>query len=327
MAKNSSGIFDFGGGVNFNPGASPTPNQKQASLAGVGSGGGTGGGGGYTANNLFPYSGGTSTPGSLTGGTSLYPNLQTGGNNLQGVFGNTIAPYLLNLIKTGGYNPDVFTALVNQLQPQVSQGVATIGANSGASGTRFGSGYELGLSNYLSQVNSNESAMAAGLYENAIGTSLAALGIAAEPAAEVRSNQGGFTQSLITSLIGALGPKLGGLIPGLGGTSIPGIGGNPGTFPSGSSTGSGTNSSDPLAGIDWASITGDISGGYGGMTLPGGPTGFGGGNVSDPFGASMLSNTTGDWTNYFPNYASPSVGLENLGVGSSSGNPYHMSVY
>lgn len=220
----------FGGGTNFNPGGST----------------GTGGTGGYSGgpNSLnsygFPsndsgsgsgiFSGGTGGTGGSTDLTSLnmFPGL--GGAGFDKIFG-PLGPYLQQALQSGGYNPGVFEALVKQLQPQVDRGVATIGANTGASGTRFGSGYDLALGDYLSQVNANEGAMAAGLYEQAVQNSFNILGATLGDTAQFKSNQGGFNTALITSLIGALGPKLLNSIPWLSGNSnapiIKNYGGDP----------------------------------------------------------------------------------------------------
>lgn len=299
MPSKSGNLFDFGGGVNFNPGANAmdfrTPGLgsgndfRQVTTKGINLGnlGGTGAGeyppslgtlpafpGQGTGGNRMPNyglygfgggSGGTNNP-SLTGSTLPFYTGTNPSGNLSQAFG-PLGPFLLDLIKTGGYNPQVFQALVAQLQPEIQRGVATIGANTGASGTRFGSGYDLALGDYLSQVNLQEQGLAAGLYEQAVQTSAGALESALNPLAQFTSNKGGFTTALLSSLIGALGPSLINKIPGLG-----------------SNSGSNTTSSP-----DWTTLatlgipdTGNLP------TTVGTPTGIGGGNVTDPFGTGGI---------------------------------------
>lgn len=225
MANQNTSYFDFGGGVNFNPmangGATPS----------------AGGSGGYmpswspNTSGSGVGSGVNSFTGNNTGSTGLYPtstyypsaqNLTSDQSTLGHTFGD-LGPYLASMIQTGGYNPQVFQTLVDQLQPQINEGVATINANTGASGTRFGSGNALALGDYLSQVNLNESSMAAGLYENSVQNSLNALGMTAQGAQQYKSNQGGFLSSLLSSVLSpimsAATGGLSNLISGLGGSS------------------------------------------------------------------------------------------------------------
>jgi len=247
MANQNTSYFDFGGGVNFNPmangGATPS----------------AGGSGGYMPSWSPSTSGvGTNAPavnsftGSNTGSTGLYPtstyypsaqNLTSDQSTLGHTFGD-LGPYLASMIQTGGYNPQVFQALVNQLQPQVNEGVATINASTGASGTRFGSGNALALGDYLSQVNLNESSMAAGLYEQSVQNSLQALGMTAPSAAQYKSNQGGMLSSILSSLLPILGPGIAsGIIKGSGAVG----------------SGGGGNQYGNIAGSQWPS-TMDIGG-------------------------------------------------------------------
>lgn len=287
-SPNATGMFDFGGGMNFNPMANggnmgigpnavpniaPTIPRMHNDSSPHSSGSGSGGyvpswspNGGATTGQTFTSSG--------SGNSGLLPTYQGAfnfnpGTNLTNAFGN-LGPYLMSMIQNGGYNPAVFQALVGQLQPQINEGIATIGANTGANGTRFGSGYDLALGDYLSQVNLNETSMAAGLYENSVQNSLAALGIAAPAQAQQQSNKGGFLSSLLSSVLGPLTS----LIPGM--KSAGGAGSGPNGY-GGESLGVPTQNLSSLPTSGGANAYGMIPG-------VGTPTNVGTPNASDPFG-------------------------------------------
>jgi hypothetical protein len=163
-----------------------------------------GGGNGY---GFFP---------SGQGGYSGNPIYQSAynynpGTNLTSAFGN-LGPYIMNMIQTGGYNPAVFNAQVQQQMPYIQEAISTIGANTGASGTRFGSGYSLALGDYLGQVNNNFNALAAQDYQQSVQNSLAALGMASQPMAQAKANSGSWWKQLLgTAAQVGLGFATGGL--------------------------------------------------------------------------------------------------------------------
>jgi hypothetical protein len=350
-------LFDFGGsttpGLNTNPTGGTgmvSPNTSQESSSPATSTGGLS----YTANGYSTGTGiGTANP--ISG---LGINLPS--NSLNQILGGTWGPMITHLLNSGtGYNSQVLSALINQIQPQVNEGIASLGASAGAAGTRFGSGYQVGLGDYLSQVNANENTMAANLYENSVQNTLGLLGNILPLQAQYTNNKGGFTSSLISSLIGAFGPTLAG---GLG--QLLGI-----------NTGTGKSGSIPTSGTDYGysmgtynpNSTGDMSwptsGGYpgsGGWDI-GGTIGIGvpgpdGGTVQYPTGSTtsggggnaigeLLSQLgqwgglygTGDWANFSEYGGSGSsawnTGMNMAGIGiSNPENPdqsgtFKMTVY
>lgn len=272
-------MFDFGGGVNKNPAGGTT--NMTGSMMPVGQTRTTGqpssGSPAYPANG---YSYGTTPPTGLPG--SPFPQLPTNAfNQLYGGLG----PYLSQFINSGaGYNPQVLQSLVNQIQPQVNEGLATLGATAGATGNRYGSAYQIGTADYLSQVNQNELGMASGLYENSVQNTLGLLGNIYPLQAQYHNNQGGFLSSLLSSLI----PTAGGIVGGLAG--IPGLGGS-------------------------------LGGSGGGLGLPGGSIGVGGGgsNASQ----YPIPGTNENWGGvYNPNQANNPPASGNTGIpgGAISGD-------
>lgn len=284
----TASMFDFGGGVNKNPAGGTT--NMTGSMMPVGQTRTTGqpssGSPAYPANG---YSYETTPPTGLPG--SPFPQLPTNAfNQLYGGLG----PYLSQFINSGaGYNPQVLQSLVNQIQPQVNEGLATLGATAGATGNRYGSAYQIGTADYLSQVNQNELGMASGLYENSVQNTLGLLSNIYPLQAQYHNNQGGFLSSLFSSILPNLGNT--GLGNALG--SIPGLGdifGNGGVFSRGGSGGS-TQPTLQLPGNSTTPIPGTNEN-WGGVYNPNnsnppasGTTGIPGGAISGDAGNALLN--------------------------------------
>jgi hypothetical protein len=76
---------------------------------------------------------------------------------------------LQNFLSSGaGYNPQVFSDLVAQLQPQFAQQKQDLLGSFSAGGNRFGSGAELGMASLESQQTTDVTTMATQLYEQSI---------------------------------------------------------------------------------------------------------------------------------------------------------------
>lgn len=271
-AQNTS-LFNFGGGVNQNPTGSTTPVFGKDST--------------YTANGYFPSTGGsTGLPG------NPFPTLPNNAfNQLYGGLG----PYLAQFINSGaGYNSNVLNSLINQIQPQVNRGLATLEATAGATGNRYGSAYQIGAADYLSQVNQNELGMASGLYENSVQNILNLLGSIYPLQAQYHNNQGGFLSSLLSSLIPTIPGIIGGITGNTGGSTgggggignIGGTGGSVGgtgniNLPGGSST--------PIPGVNenWG---GTYNPTWGTNPPGGGNTGIPGGQIAAASGSTFLDN-------------------------------------
>jgi hypothetical protein len=101
-------------------------------------------------------------------------------------------------------------------------------------GNRFGSAYELGTSNYLSQVNQNELGMASGLYQQSQNTINSDMMSILGDAWKWKNNQGSILPLLLTSLAptaGKLPSSSGGGGGSIGGINIPQTPSTPPTFP------------------------------------------------------------------------------------------------
>lgn len=137
--------------------------------------------------------------------------------DLTKAFGGTGTALNYFLLSGAGYNPQVYSALVNQMQPQVQQGIATLGASAGAAGDRFSSGYEVGLGDYLSQVQANDAAMAANLYQQSVQNALQVTESTLPYIYQERNKP-----SFLTSLLGGLASSFGGAAAGTLGTAAGG---------------------------------------------------------------------------------------------------------
>lgn len=277
MAATAS-MFDFGGGVNKNPGGGTT--NLTGSTMPVGKAMSTTEQGTYPANG---YSYGTQPPTGLPG--SPFPQLPTNAfNQLYGGLG----PYLTQFINSGaGYNPQVLESLVNQIQPQVNRGLATLGATAGATGNAYGSAYQVGTADYLSQVNQNELSMASGLYENSVQNVLGLLGPIYQNQAQYHNNQGGF----LSSLFSALAPTIPGIIGGITGTNLPGIGGGSGGglgLPGSIGSTSSSSNQYPLPGTNenWGGV---YNPNQANNPPASGNTGIPGGAISGDAGSALLN--------------------------------------
>jgi hypothetical protein len=159
---------------------------------------GAGGGGGsattttgFPANNS-PY--GTSTaPGAGGGGgvgsilgSNLNPSAQTAlARNLEKTFGRGIGALIMQFLQGGaGYNQQAINNLINQLQPQFKQQQQDLLQQFSATGNRFGSGAEIGLSNLMSQQGLEIGSLETQMYEQAVNNYMQILMGAADPTAK-----------------------------------------------------------------------------------------------------------------------------------------------
>ena len=85
---------------------------------------------------------------------------------------------LLNFLQSGaGFNPQVAQAMINALQPQVQEGEENLIEQFSTGGQRNSSSAQVGLGDYLSQVNLNEQQIFAQMYEQSTQNYLEALGL------------------------------------------------------------------------------------------------------------------------------------------------------
>lgn len=90
-------------------------------------------------------------------------------DQLKKTYGDGPAHALLNFLTTGaGFNQDAINNLFAAMQPQINRGTESLMEQFSTSGNRFGSGAQIGLGDYLSQVNLNEGQIESQMYETAI---------------------------------------------------------------------------------------------------------------------------------------------------------------
>jgi hypothetical protein len=150
-------------------------------------------GGGYGSSlNLTPTTGsggGTITPGALPGTPGGPQNTTQMAQNspfsflqamtpkdisrmfsdLKGTYGDGMAHMILDFLTSGaGFNQQAINNLLASLQPGIERGTESMMSQFSASGNRFGSGAQIGLGDYLSQVNLNEGQLVTQMYEQSL---------------------------------------------------------------------------------------------------------------------------------------------------------------
>lgn len=144
-------------------------------------------------------SGGT-TPGSPS---STYTNSNLL-RNLQHTYGQGIGSSLYNFLNSGaGYNSQVLSAMVAQLQPQFTQQQNTLLDQFSAGGERFGSSAQVGESNLMSQQNLEVGSIASNLYEQSINNYMSVLMGSASGAEQRDVAEEQMQTQMIDSLVGS----------------------------------------------------------------------------------------------------------------------------
>jgi hypothetical protein len=105
-------------------------------------------------------------------------------NDLKKTYGDGIAHSLLNFLTSGaGFNQDAINNLFAAMQPQIERGTESLANQFSTTGNRFGSGAQIGMADYLSQVNLNEGQLETQMYEQAINEYISTLtGVASQNA-------------------------------------------------------------------------------------------------------------------------------------------------
>jgi hypothetical protein len=90
-------------------------------------------------------------------------------SDLKGTYGDGMAHMILDFLTSGaGFNQQAINNLLASLQPGIERGQESLMSQFSASGNRFGSGAQIGLGDYLSQVNLNEGQLITQMYESAL---------------------------------------------------------------------------------------------------------------------------------------------------------------
>lgn len=202
-----AGTSDGAVGGATNPFTTPAPTgQNMPSSpsfpANTGTGGGTGGSTNPT-NSLANLDLGSFLGAGAAPGPAASPSWKDVMRGFQQAgFPRGVAGLLgLFLASGAGYNPQVAQALLTQMQPGISRGEADITEQFAASGLRDSSSAQIGLGDYLSQVQLNEGEILSQLYEQSVQDYMnVLLGGKAQP-----KPQGGGLLGLLGSVFGAAG--------------------------------------------------------------------------------------------------------------------------
>lgn len=202
--------------------------------------------GSFTGTNLGGLNSGLGFQWGQGYGSDLY-------NRLGRSYGRGAGQLLGNIMSGGLFNPQVAAAYLNAQQPGIARGEAGILGAFGDAGARFSSASALGLGDYESQVQLNQQQMLAQMFQNAQGEELSLLKGVLPTLQQERANEGGTLNKVIggietvggiaaapftggaSLMMTAQGLKTlsgggGGGMGGGGGFSLPGFGGNTGTF-------------------------------------------------------------------------------------------------
>ena len=221
MAASGFGLFGnnnapmpiFGGtnptGGNTSMFGSPISNMPVFSMFGGGETGSSPifgpnfGAGGSGFNPLGTTSGVSSAPGSgvnmgsgfglLPGGSQYTPSIY---NELGKSYGKGFGQLLGNIFSQGLFNPEVAQQYINFMQPNVNRQEANLLGAFGSEGARFGSPAQIGLGDFLSQVNLNQGEIFANLYQQAQQEQLGLLENVLPQVAHQKANQGGWLSAL-----------------------------------------------------------------------------------------------------------------------------------
>jgi hypothetical protein len=129
----------------------------------------------YQTTNLAGGTGGGNTStqmgGSFIGGMSGMNQSQL--NHMLGelskTYGSGTAAAIMNFLMSGaGFNQAAVNNLFAALQPGIERGTESLMEQFSTSGNRFGSGAQIGLADYLSQVNLNEGQLETQMYEQSV---------------------------------------------------------------------------------------------------------------------------------------------------------------
>jgi hypothetical protein len=127
-------------------------------------------------------------------------------SSLSKTYGTGIGSLLANFLTSGaGFNQDAINNIFAALQPQINQGTESLMEQFSTTGNRFGSGAQIGLSNFLSQVNLNEGQIESSMYEDAVNNFMNVLmGTGGQTAGRIANSPSTLDQ------IGSIGNLIGG---------------------------------------------------------------------------------------------------------------------
>lgn len=182
-------------------------------------------GGGYTSTSLTGGSGGTgkgTSPSDILAGMSPADQKRLH-DELGNTFGNGVAAAIMNFLQSGaGFNQAAIDNIFASLQPGIERGTESLMEQFSTSGNRFGSGAQIGLADYLSQVNLNEGQIEAQMYQHSIDNALSTL-MGITKGTETTLANSPSAMDTLSGIMGMVGPAAGA-------ASAAGVGGTAGTI-------------------------------------------------------------------------------------------------
>jgi hypothetical protein len=127
-------------------------------------------------------------------------------DSLKKTYGDGMAHMLMDFLSSGaGYNQQAISNMLASLQPGIERGQENLMEQFSASGNRFGSGAQIGLGDYLSQVNLNEGQLVTQMYEDSLNKFMdVMMGTAGTDASRIAGSPSMWdTIGNITGLVGA----------------------------------------------------------------------------------------------------------------------------
>jgi hypothetical protein len=160
--------------------------------------------GGYTSTNLAAPGAGAGGSNPITGSATSRQTGRTLGE-LQSIYGEGLGNMLYQFLQGGaGFNQAAINNLFAAMQPGVNRGEQDLMQQFSTSGNRFGSGAQIGLADYLSQVNLNQGQLETQMYEQSIQNYMNVLMGTADTGAKLKAASPGIMDTLspLMSMIG-----------------------------------------------------------------------------------------------------------------------------
>lgn len=132
-------------------------------------------------------------------------------DELGNTYGNGVAAAIMSFLQGGaGFNQNAINNLFAALQPGIERGTESLMEQFSTSGNRFGSGAQIGLADYLSQVQLNEGQLETQMYEKSVTDSLNTLMGISKGTETTLANSPGIMDTL-TSLLPTISNAAGGI--------------------------------------------------------------------------------------------------------------------
>lgn len=142
-------------------------------------------------------------------------------NSLRSSYGEGPAHQIMDFLTSGaGFNQSAINNLFAGMQPQIERGTESLMNQFSATGNRFGSGAQIGLGDYLSQVNLNEGQIESQQYEQSINNYMNVLMGTSAQGAQTKANSPSTWDTISSAL-----PLIGSSANALNQTSASGTGG------------------------------------------------------------------------------------------------------